>query len=309
MEVAHLVERVTGQRLVCEQTLHNWVQGKAAAIEQGLCAQVAAAQTLPFPALAASVDLYDPEAAEVLVLVDGIGVKAQKPTRDKPGAPPAQKTVKRHDTDVMLLQGRDGSFRYLCEGLSQTVSLPALASAYLKEQWSGQQDELPLVAITDGAAHIACLLQVLFGSSVRIILDWYHLAKRVYEHLSMVAHSSEERKVLEDQVLHFLWHGQVEEAVCFVSGVSARNAKALAGLVGYLQKHASQIINYARRSLSGKSIGSGRIEKAVDQVVGLRQKKKGMSWSAAGSRALALLKAVELNGEWEQLWATAPAAA
>lgn len=51
------------------------------------------------------------------------------------------------------------------------------------------------------------------------------------------------------------------------------------------------------------------MEKAVDRAVGMRQKKKGMSWSEAGSRALALLKVVELNGEWDGLWEAAPAAA
>ncbi len=51
------------------------------------------------------------------------------------------------------------------------------------------------------------------------------------------------------------------------------------------------------------------MEKALDLAVGIRQKKKGMSWSQAGSRALSLLKVVELNGEWEQLWETTPAAA
>jgi hypothetical protein len=37
------------------------------------------------------------------------------------------------------------------------------------------------------------------------------------------------------------------------------------------------------------------MEKCVDQVVGYRQKGKGMSWTRAGSRALALLKVAELN--------------
>jgi hypothetical protein len=32
---------------------------------------------------------------------------------------------------------------------------------------------------------------------------------------------------------------------------------------------------------------------------------KGMSWSETGSHALALLKIVELNGEWDELWAAA----
>ena len=51
------------------------------------------------------------------------------------------------------------------------------------------------------------------------------------------------------------------------------------------------------------------MEKAVDLAVGVRQKKKGMSWSEAGSRALSLLKVVELNGEWDELWNSAPVAA
>ena len=51
------------------------------------------------------------------------------------------------------------------------------------------------------------------------------------------------------------------------------------------------------------------MEKTVDRAVGIRQKKKGMSWSEAGSRALSLLKVVELNGEWEELWEATPVAA
>ena len=49
-------------------------------------------------------------------------------------------------------------------------------------------------------------------------------------------------------------------------------------------------------------IGSGYIEKGCDQVVGHRQKKKGMSWRETGSRSLGILKVVELNHQWEQFW-------
>lgn len=37
------------------------------------------------------------------------------------------------------------------------------------------------------------------------------------------------------------------------------------------------------------------MEKAVDQVVGVRQKNRGMSWTKQGSRALALLTVAKLN--------------
>ncbi len=59
--------------------------------------------------------------------------------------------------------------------------------------------------------------------------------------------------------------------------------------------------DYDRRRRVSKCIGSGRMEKGVDLVVGHRQKKKGLSWSSNGSKALSLLKIAELNGHWNHL--------
>ena len=44
------------------------------------------------------------------------------------------------------------------------------------------------------------------------------------------------------------------------------------------------------------------MEKGVDQVIGYRQKKKGMSWSKKGSKSLGILKVAELNNRWKELW-------
>jgi hypothetical protein len=63
-----------------------------------------------------------------------------------------------------------------------------------------------------------------------------------------------------------------------------------------------EIINYELRRSVGKTVGSGRVEKACDQAAGFRQKKKGMSWGKVGSRALATLKIAELNGRGDILW-------
>ena len=302
-EVEALVERVCGARLVCEQTLWNWAKRKVEILDAGLVAQVRACQELPSPAVAVTLDLYDAQAEEVLVLTDAIGVKAQKPTRDKPGEPPTNKQVKRHDTDVLLLQKPDGDFLYLMGSTDQAVSLVEVAEAGVRREWAERDTPLPVVALTDGARKIRLDLLCLFGEGVTIILDWYHLQKRVYQHLSMSAHSKNDRESWERAVLSFLWHGQVGLALSFLSGLSPRNAQALSELVGYLDKHAGEIIDYERRSATGKWVGSGRMEKAVDQVIGMRQKKKGLSWTEQGSQTLAQLKIAELNGQWEQLFA------
>lgn len=302
-EVQSLVERVSGQRLACEQTLWNWALKKAVVLDTRLAKEVATCQHLAFPELAPSVDIYSGEAEAVLVLTDAIGVKAQKPTRDKPATAHSPKEVKRHDTDVLLLERPTGDFVYLAGSTDKSISLVEVVDARVRREWGMRSTPLPVVALTDGARSIRIDLVAIFGACVRIILDWYHLEKRVYEPLAMSASSRTERESWEQTVLGFLWRGQVEQALGFLGKVTPRNEKKLAELVGYLEKHAHEIIDYARRQGVGKPIGSGRMEKAVDQVIGLRQKKKGMSWSEQGSQTLAALKMAELNEEWEQLFA------
>jgi hypothetical protein len=60
--------------------------------------------------------------------------------------------------------------------------------------------------------------------------------------------------------------------------VTVRNQEKWSELVGYLEKHDSEIINYNRHRLAGKTIGTGTNGKGVDLTVGRRQKKKAMSW-------------------------------
>ena len=45
-----------------------------------------------------------------MVLTDAIGVKAYKPTREKPGEVGIPKQAKRHDTDLLVLERPQGEF-------------------------------------------------------------------------------------------------------------------------------------------------------------------------------------------------------
>jgi len=51
-----------------------------------------------------------------------------------------------------------------------------------------------------------------------------------------------------------------------------------------------------------KVVGSVCYEKACDNVIGKRQKHKAMSLRKLGSRSLAILKVVELNNKWLDIW-------
>lgn len=311
-EVAKLLKRVTGQSLLCEQTLWEWTQRKASEVSAALCEEVALSQRLSAPTFLNNPDIYDGNSKEVLVMADAIGVKAQRSARRRPGQSADEhgrdedhKKIKTISTEMMLIEGQDGSFRQLCAGREGTADLSELVWAHLRRNFSEYPGALPIVAVTDGARSLRLRLEAIFGASVCVILDWYHLSKKIYQLLSMAAHSREQREQIQKQVLAFLWAGKVESAVSVLEDLTPRREEALSELIGYLKKHATEIIDYERRAKAGKTIGSGRMEKALDLAVGVRQKRKGMSWSQTGSKALALLKVAELNGEWDELWVRA----
>jgi hypothetical protein len=128
--------------------------------------------------------------------------------------------------------------------------------------------------------------------------------------MSSAARNKVEKEAHVGQLLKLLWRGRTQDALAYLhTDVQTKSEKWLAALCTYLEKHAAEIIDYERRQKAGKAIGSGRMEKGVDQVIGARQKSKEMSWSPTGSKALGILKVVELNGQWEQLWFPEKAAA
>src|SRR5262249_19182240 len=106
-----------------------------------------------------------------------------------------------------------------------------------------------------------------------------------------------------DFIFSSLWKGETAQVLTYLTTeVVAKDFDRLKDFIAYLVKHQSEIINYERRQLAGKTIGSGRMEKGVDQVIGKRQKDNAMSWSRKGSKALAILKVAELNKQWLSLW-------
>jgi len=305
-EVAKEIERVTGDRLLSGPRIRELVVSKAGQISQNQAQLVT--QTLQnasgVPPLNKDIDLYEPDSEEVLLMCDAISVKRQKARRGSPSAlsRPA-KEPKRVTTDVVMLQQPTGHFRYLMAGLNKETSLAeALKAALINEYESCPS--LNLVAITDGARNIRILFEQVFGQPVTLILDWYHLRKKCYELMSMIARNKAEKETHIQIILAHLWQGQTNEALAYLqTKVMVRNQTKFEELLTYLQKHIFEIINYEKRQLAGKTIGSGRMEKGVDQTIGHRQKRKGLSWRDLGSQALGLLKTVELNHQWHTLWA------
>ena len=169
------------------------------------------------------------------------------------------------NTDVILLEKPSGRFQYITSPIDAQgkplIPLAEMVKSQINYYYHNPEAPLPIVAITDGASNIRKRLTKLSPKGVTLILDWYHLCKKVRNLLSMISRNKREKQEYCKNLLLYL-----------------------------LNKHESEIINYERRQKVSKSIGSGRMKKAVDLVIGHRQKRKGMSWSSLGSKALAILE-------------------
>ncbi len=316
-ESSGLVERLTGSTQLSAQSIWNIVQDTAQAlsdqpaIDDAELADVAAAPIAVEGRDA--LDIYDGQTTEILLMEDGILVKAQKASRTKGGAPDeaiasaVQRPRANIANDVMVLEIQPGQFEYLFPPITRDgefrIPLESLLRQRLQHHYASWTKPLPIVAISDGAKSIRQRLQRVFGDDVWIILDWYHLDHKIYQFMSMIGRSKDEKATHAASILGFLWEGRTAEAIDYLrTQIAVRNLDKHQELIGYLEKHQAEIIDYKRRQATGKTIGSGRMEKAVDQVIGHRQKRKGMSWRPEGSRALALLKVLELNGGWQDFW-------
>lgn len=283
-------------------SLHRVVQRTAHDLDREQAAAIAETQGLPLPPLAPTADLYDPDAAEVVVMEDGILAKAQKPQR-KPGAHRPTRFIA---TNFAHLQRPDGSWQTVMESLQRegkrSFSVEEALRAAFVQAWGASAGPLAVVALSDGASAIRAHLHAVFGAAVTIVLDWFHLTKKLQQLLSGVCHGNVQRKAVQTAMEKRLWRGDVDGALAAFASIPARKPEMAEELRSYLEKHRHEIIDYERRKAAGKTIGSGRMEKVVDQAVGHRQKRKGMSWVETGSRALARLRCLELNGQWGHFW-------
>ena len=164
---------------------------------------------------------------------------------------------------------------------------------------------MPLyVFYTDGAKNLHDPIETMFAPfRYKIILDWYHLAKKVDQRLSSGMKNYKLRKIFQEQVIMpMLWCGNVSEAIASLKNLPNENIKsndAITRLIDYLTRNEKYIPCYALRRELGLRNSSNRVEKANDIIVANRQKNRGMSFSYDGSHGLACVTTVWKNDELE----------
>jgi hypothetical protein len=331
--VSTLLSQITGIDLLSSVSVKNHCLHKAIAIsEDWVSNSVFEASSQPM-IVKEDIAIYEQDAGEVLLMLDDVGVKAQKPQKkvarlawdakriettvalisrqqvkgkDKEAA---NKTHKVEEGDKLITaskkekhQEAQKPYVTLTEGIDSAgkVIYPIEKAIYdtlyhLYGQPSAQKP-LPIVAITDGARSIRLVLFALFGLNCCIILDWYHLQLKIKNLMSMIAPNKDMKEIYINELKKLLWKGKTQEALDYLNQITeVKNQEKMQELIEYLTKHKTEIIDYQKRQQVGKTIGSGRCEQANDTLVARRQKKKSMAWSASGSKSLAIIKAHSLN--------------
>jgi hypothetical protein len=243
---------------------------------------------------------YEVAAQSVQIAIDPVGVKHQKEKHDH--VPKEKQRDMVYQTVAHLQQGER---TYVFNGPAIATVLRYLLAFLLHNDLLTYN----LIFFVDGQRSLSKTILTLFAwfTPLQLILDWPHLVKKCRETLSMALTGREVRNQVLKPLVRLLWRGCVDRAVTLLQELEPTQIKDVSQrdqLIGYLQRQQSYIPCYAVRKELGLRNSSNRGEKANDLLVARRQKKKGMSWSASGSVALATLTAVVRNAEAPQWFRT-----
>lgn len=245
---------------------------------------------------------YECPAASVRLSVDDVGVKRQKAHRGETRAPDPPETRFLHTT-VIHLQTETGSAVVSGMGMVAVLRLAAaflLATGLLRRK---------LVFFVDGQKALHANLATVFArwQGVQVILDWHHLRQKCSQALSLALNGKDRRNRVLDQLTALLWDGRTAAAHDFLAQLNpawVKNPDQLEKLMASLRRNTPHIPCYSVRKALGLRNSSNLGEKYNDLVVSQRQKHNGMSWSAAGSEALAALATLKLNQQVQSWFKT-----
>lgn len=128
-EVEELVERTTGEKQLSDQSIQNTVVDKALKVSKQARTETLSVledDTLALPEIDQKVDVYDAEAKEVLIFVDGMGVKKQSESRVSSKSAIAEAEAEddnarrsRVNSNVVLLEKKAGDFEYITSAIDK----------------------------------------------------------------------------------------------------------------------------------------------------------------------------------------------
>jgi hypothetical protein len=246
------VARVTGDQQLSDQKIWQIVNHKTVEISHAWQIEVEQPlgnKALSFPKIQDKIDIYDSESREVIVFEDAIQVRGQKENRvrkqkdneERPAQPVAKEKAPSVFTKVVMLQKKNQEFEYMAVPVDETGqaigSLPDVLNSRVIKEYGSEARPVPVIAITDGAQVIRQHLHSVFGVVLIIILDWYHLGKKVRELMSMIARNNDEKNLHLKFIFYHLWRGEVDTVIDYLkTKVPPRNEEKHREPINYINQ-------------------------------------------------------------------------
>lgn len=168
---------------------------------------------------------------------------------------------------------------------------------------------IPIVCVMDGDPNLWRMAKRILGKAgiaFVCVLDLYHAMEYLWKaaycfhkegSLEATAFVTERlRRILEGKVGYVI--GGLKQ-MATKQGISEYKKKELAKTLTYFHNN-RKYMKYNEYLRQGYPIGSGVVEGACRHLVKDRMELTGMRWRVAGAQAILKLRAVSLNGDWEQ---------
>lgn len=187
-----------------------------------------------------------------------------------------------------------------CNGKDRTIG-------WLVDQVKARQGvcHKPVVCVMDGERALWKTLER-FLKCVICILDIFHVMERLWE----AAHcfcdeGSREARALVTERLERILNGEVGYVVGGLRQMATKRSlkgakrKRIDTVLTYLDNH-RQFMKYDRYLAAGYPIGSGVAEGACRHLVKDRMELTGMRWCTHSAQAMLDLRAIFINGDWNE---------
>jgi hypothetical protein len=163
----------------------------------------------------------------------------------------------------------------------------------------GLEGAAKIAVLGDGAAGIWNLAEEHFPDATQIV-DWF---ERIWTlGRTLLGHETPETTAWVEQQLGRLAQGQAAILAAEWRALPLRGEAAASRdeQATYFTNQAGRMA-YDRYRAAGWDIGSGMVESACKYVIGAREKGPGMRWSEAGANAVAQLRVLLCNDQWDAL--------
>jgi hypothetical protein len=181
--------------------------------------------------------------------------------------------------------------------LEEAAKFGDLVWATAVEHQADRSEEL--VFVCDGAAWIWKLIEQHFPQAVQIV-DWYHACQYLFPVAETLFEHPQQRTEWVSEMKAFLWAGEVEAVISACQKLTVQAGSAVQRLITYYRNNQERM-RYAAFRQANYLIGSGTVESGCKQVVSMRLKRSGATWSLSGASATAKARAAWLSGTWDAL--------